>query len=79
MKLLIIAGAGIGAAFRARPARAATPNQRWEGCEGDLGGPISKVCGDVLHFLHEGGFCVSKSQRRKDCRAKPGPCSTKQK
>ena len=29
--------------------------------EGDLGEPVSKVCGDVLHFLHEGGFYVSES------------------
>jgi ketosteroid isomerase-like protein len=35
--------------------------------EANLGGHVSKVCGDVLHFLHEGGLYVSESQRRKAC------------
>src|SRR6202051_3696008 len=41
-----------------------------------LGGHVSKVCGDVLHFLHGGGLYVSESQRRKACSARRS--STKQ-
>ena len=31
----------------------------------DRGGDASKVSGDVSHFLHEGGLCVSESERCK--------------
>ena len=43
------------------------------------GGPclpdVTKVCCDVLHFLHEGGSYVSESQRCKACSANRSPAS----
>jgi quercetin dioxygenase-like cupin family protein len=47
-----------------------------EAFEANLGGYVSKVCGDVLHSLHEGGlYCVPESQRRKAGSAKRSPAS----
>ncbi len=41
------------------------PRARWMGVfESNPDGHVSKVRGDVLHFLHEGGLYVSESQRR---------------
>jgi hypothetical protein len=63
---------------RARPASDAILNSgtlRMGGVRSHLGGHVSKVCGDVLHFLHEGGLYVSESQRRKVCSAKRSPAS----
>src|SRR5580700_10781990 len=63
---------------RARPAPDAILNSgtlRMGGVRSNLGGHVSKVCGDVLHFLHEGGLYVSESQRRKACSAKRSPAS----
>jgi len=42
--------------------------------EAKLGEHVSKICGDVLHFLHEGGFvCLRKPvPQRVLSKAKPG-------
>src|SRR5271155_6015212 len=57
---------------RARP----RDSRRLRGAfEANPDGHVSKVCGDVLHFLHEGGLYVSESQRRKACSAKRSPAS----
>src|SRR5271154_4581919 len=71
------------AKLRARPAPDATVNSgtlrmgevRSQALLTNLGRHVSKICGNVLHFLNERGLYVTESQRCKACSAKRSPAS----
>jgi hypothetical protein len=59
--------------FPGHPSNDETGNRH--SLEAKLGEHVSKICGDVLHFLHEGVSYVSESQCHKECSAKRSPAS----